>query len=75
MKIQNMRLADDQDLEDWQEYCYVDILKYVTVTLVAKLSGFFFSFHRRRLGRELQMAIMVVCSLISLPSYSIKLCF
>ena len=26
--IQDMRLAEGKELEDWQEYCYVDILKY-----------------------------------------------
>ena len=25
-----MRLAEGKELEDWQEYCYVDILKYET---------------------------------------------
>ena len=29
-KIQEMRLAEGKELEDWQEYCYVDILKYET---------------------------------------------
>ena len=28
--IQNMRLAESKELEDWQEYCHVDILKYET---------------------------------------------
>ena len=28
LKLQNMRLADNQELEDWQECCYVDILKH-----------------------------------------------
>ena len=28
--IQNMRLAEGKELEDWQEYCYVDPLKYET---------------------------------------------
>ena len=29
-KIQEMRLAEGEELEDWQEYCYADILKYET---------------------------------------------
>ena len=28
LKIQNKGLADGQELEDWQEYAYVNILKY-----------------------------------------------
>ena len=27
-KIQQLRLAEGKELEDWQEFCYVDILKY-----------------------------------------------
>ena len=29
-KIQELRLAESKELEDWQEFCYVDILKYET---------------------------------------------
>ena len=29
-KIQELRLAEGKELEDWQEFCYVDILKYET---------------------------------------------
>ena len=28
--IQDMRLAEGKELEDWQKFCYVDILKYET---------------------------------------------
>ena len=28
--IQDMRLAEGKELQDWQEYCYVDIPKYET---------------------------------------------
>ena len=35
-----MRLAEDQELEDGQEYCYVDILKYKTPSRIgAKVAG------------------------------------
>ena len=35
-----MRLAEGQELEDWQEYCYVDILKYETPSRIrAKVAG------------------------------------
>ena len=35
-----MRLAKGQKLEDWQEYCYVDILKYETPWRIpAKVAG------------------------------------
>ena len=27
-KIQELRLAEGKELEDWQKFCYVDILKY-----------------------------------------------
>ena len=29
-KIQELRLAEGKELEDWQEFCYVDILEYET---------------------------------------------
>ena len=29
-KIQELRLAQGKELKDWQEFCYVDILKYET---------------------------------------------
>ena len=29
-KIQELRLAEGKELEDWQQFCYVDILKYKT---------------------------------------------
>ena len=35
-----MRLAEVKELEDWQEYCYVDILKYETPWRIrAKVAG------------------------------------
>ena len=35
-----MRLAEGKELEDWQEYCYVDILKYKTPWRIwAKVAG------------------------------------
>ena len=35
-----MRLAEGKELEDWQEYCYVDILKYETpLRIRAKVVG------------------------------------
>ena len=38
--IQQMRLAEGKELEDWQEYCYVDILKYETPWRIrAKVAG------------------------------------
>ena len=38
--IQEMRLAEGKELEDWQEYCYVDILKYETPWRIrAKVAG------------------------------------
>ena len=38
--IQNMRLEEGKELEDWQEYCYVDILKYETPWRIrAKVAG------------------------------------
>ena len=39
-KIQEMRLAEGKELEDWQECCYVDILKYETPwRICAKVAG------------------------------------
>ena len=29
-KIQELRLAEGKELEEWQEFCYVDIVKYET---------------------------------------------
>ena len=29
-KIRELRLAEGKELEDWQEFCYVDILKQET---------------------------------------------
>ena len=29
-KIRALRLAEGKELEDWQEFCYIDILKYQT---------------------------------------------
>ena len=38
--IQQMRLAEGKELEDWQEFCYVDILKYETPWRIrAKVAG------------------------------------
>ena len=38
--IRNTRLAEGQDSEDWQEYCYVDILNYQTPSKIrAKVAG------------------------------------
>ena len=38
--IQNIRLAEGQELEDRQEYCYVDILKYeLPWKIRAKVAG------------------------------------
>ena len=35
-----MRLAEGKELKDWQEYCYVDILKYETPWRIrAKVAG------------------------------------
>ena len=35
-----MRLAEGKELEDWQEFCYVDILKYKTPWRIgAKVAG------------------------------------
>ena len=39
-KIQKLRLAEGKELEDWQEFCYVDILKYETPWRIrAKVAG------------------------------------
>ena len=39
-KIQEIRLEEGKELEDWQEYCYVDILKYETPWRIrAKVAG------------------------------------
>ena len=39
-KIQELRLAEGKKLEDWQEFCYVDILKYKTPwRMGAKVAG------------------------------------
>ena len=39
-KIQELRLAEVEELEDWQEFCYVDILKYETPWRIrAKVAG------------------------------------
>ena len=39
-KIQELRLAEGKELEDWQEFCYVDILKYETPRRIrAKVAG------------------------------------
>ena len=39
-KIQELRLAEGKELEDWQEFCYVDILKYETPWRIrAKVAG------------------------------------
>ena len=39
-KIQELRLAEGKELEDWQEFCYVDILKYKTPWRIrAKVAG------------------------------------
>ena len=39
-KIHEMRLAEGKELEDWQEYCYLDILKYETPRRIrAKVAG------------------------------------
>ena len=38
--IQQMRLAEGKELEEWQEFCYVDILKYETPWRIrAKVAG------------------------------------
>ena len=39
-KIQELRLAEGKELENWQEFCYVDILKYETRWRIrAKVAG------------------------------------
>ena len=39
-KIQELRLAEGKDLEEWQEFCYVDNLKYETPWRIrAKVAG------------------------------------
>ena len=39
-KIQHMRQAEGKELEDWQEVCFVDILKYKTPWRIrAKVAG------------------------------------
>ena len=39
-KIQELRLAECKELEDWQEFCYLDILKYETPWRIrAKVAG------------------------------------
>ena len=39
-KIQEMRLAEGKELEDWQEYYCVDVLKYKTPWRIrAKVAG------------------------------------
>jgi hypothetical protein len=39
-KIQQQRLEEGKELEDWQEFCYVDILKYETPWRIrAKVAG------------------------------------
>ena len=39
-KIQEMRFTEGKELEDWQEYCYVDNLKYETPWRIrAKVAG------------------------------------
>ena len=39
-KIQELRLAEGKELEEWQEFCYVDILKYETPWRIrAKVAG------------------------------------
>ena len=39
-KIQALRLAEGKELEEWQEFCYVDILKYETPWRIrAKVAG------------------------------------
>ena len=39
-KIQEMRLAEGKELEDWQEHCYIDILKYETPwRILSKVAG------------------------------------
>ena len=39
-KIQELRLAEGKELEEWQEFCYVDILKYETPwSIRAKVAG------------------------------------
>ena len=39
-KIQELPLAEGKELEDWQEFCYVDILKYETPWRIrAKVAG------------------------------------
>ena len=39
-KIQELRLAEGKELEDWQEFCYVDILKYEAPWRIrAKVAG------------------------------------
>ena len=39
-KIQELRLAECKELEEWQEFCYVDILKYETPWRIrAKVAG------------------------------------
>ena len=38
--IQQMRLAEGKELEEWQEFCYIDILKYKTPWRIrAKVAG------------------------------------
>ena len=38
--IQDMRLAEGKEVEDWQEFCYVDILKYEPASRIrAKVAG------------------------------------
>ena len=40
-KIQELRLTEGKDLEDWREFSYVDILKYETPWRIqAKVAGF-----------------------------------
>ena len=39
-KIQELRLAEGKELEEWQEFCYIDILKYETPWRIrAKVAG------------------------------------
>ena len=39
-KIPELRLAEGKELEEWQEFCYVDILKYKTPWRIwAKVAG------------------------------------
>ena len=39
-KIKEMRLAEGKELDDWREYCYIDILKYETPWRIrAKVAG------------------------------------